>query len=98
LTLAGEDVNGNKAGAKSKKIQEIKIVETGTPTISASTNKATVLRRASDSVIATFTVKPANGASETDLEEIKFTLSKDGGNFFVNANDDADHEEGGKAL
>jgi len=78
LTLAGEDVNGNKAGAKSKKIQEIKIVETGTPTISASTNKATVLRRASDSVIATFTVKPANGASQFDFDSMSFNITNVG--------------------
>jgi hypothetical protein len=75
LTLKGEDENGNVAGEATKNTAEMKIVEVGAIEISTSTSKKDVLRKASNVVLAEFVVKPANGASEVDLDQISFTLS-----------------------
>ena len=84
LTLKGEDSNGNVAGEASRATTELKIVEVGAVNVSTSTSKKTIVRRASNVVVAEFAVKPANGGSSVDLEDISFTLSgvkAAGGNF-----------------
>jgi hypothetical protein len=53
----------------------MKLVEKGSVTIPAITSAKTVLLKASDAVLAQFTVKPANNASEVDLESIKFKVT-----------------------
>jgi hypothetical protein len=52
----------------------LKVVDKGSITIGDADSKNTVLKKASDVKIASFSVKPSNGASETDLEEIYFDV------------------------
>ena len=76
LTLKGEDENGNEAGEASRATVELKVVEKGSITVnSSSSEKKTVLKKATNVTLAEFIVKPSNGASEVDLEEIIFQLS-----------------------
>jgi hypothetical protein len=76
LTLKGEDENGNVAGEASRSTVELKVVEKGSITVNTSSeDKKTVLRKASNVLLAKFTVKPSNSASEVDLENIEFQLS-----------------------
>jgi hypothetical protein len=75
LSLKGEDENGNVAGEAKKTTTKLKIVEVGAVNVSTATSKKDILRRASNVVVAEFTVKPANNASEVDLDNIQFTLT-----------------------
>jgi archaellin len=53
----------------------MKVVEKGSVKVSTSATKQTIIKKANDALIAEFTVKPSNGASSVDLEEISFTLT-----------------------
>jgi hypothetical protein len=76
FAVRGEDVNGNTPSGKGDaKTVNMKVVEKGSVNVSTSATKQTIIRKASDAKIAEFIVKPANGASETTLEEVKFTLT-----------------------
>ena len=78
LTLKWEDENGNTAWTATKKTVTLKVVELGSITVNTSSSeKKTVLRKTSNAVLAQFTVKPSNSASEVDLESIEFALSWD---------------------
>jgi hypothetical protein len=57
----------------------MKVVEKGSVKVSTSATKQTIVKKANDALIAEFTIKPSNGAASVDLEEISFTLTKDGG-------------------
>ena len=74
LELQGEDNNGNTAWYADKNTVELKIVETWTASVDSAYNKSTVLKKENDAKLAEFVVKPANGASELDLDSIKFNL------------------------
>ena len=79
LSVAWHDENDNDAGSASKKSASIAVVAQGSVTVSDSSSnvkKSTVLRKAADSVIAEFTVKP-DGWSSTTLESIQFNLKFD---------------------
>ena len=79
LTLKWEDSNGNKAGEITKKTAKLKIVESGTAKISDNTsNTKTVTLKEAEAVLAEFTLKPANGASEVDFDYLEFELGEDG--------------------
>ena len=56
----------------------IKVKESGSVVISAATSRNTVLRSASNAVIAEFTVKPANGDEGLTLDELTFTATHSG--------------------
>ena len=78
LILKWEDENGNTAWEATRKTVTLKVVELGSITVNTSSSeKKTVLRKTSNSVLAQFTVKPSNSASEVDLESIEFALSWD---------------------
>ena len=75
LKLEGEDVNGNKAGNATKDTVELKIVDKGSATVTASSKESkTVLRAASNAKIAEFTIKPSNWASEVEIDDIEFVV------------------------
>ena len=79
LTLRWEDNNGNKAGEITKKTAKLKIVESGTAKISdATVSSKTVALKEAEAVIAEFTLKPANGASEVDFDYLEFEIGEDG--------------------
>ncbi len=76
LNIRGEDENGNSnSGNGDANAVSMKLVEKGSVTIPAIASSKTVLLKASDAVLAQFTVKPANNASEVDLESIAFRVT-----------------------
>ena len=66
LVLAGEDKNGNDAGEASDTLVKFKTKESGSVKVDSATSKNTVLLKARNQNIATFTVKPSN-SSDDDL-------------------------------
>ena len=74
VTLAWEDVNGNDAGEAFKNTVNMEVVESASINLYAGATRNTVLLKASDSVLAEFTVKPSNTSSEVDFDKLIFTL------------------------
>ena len=75
LYLGGVDEFGKDIQEAHAKIMNIKVKESGSVIVSAATSRNTVLRSASNAVIAEFTVKPANGDEGLTLDDIKFEFS-----------------------
>ena len=74
VVLDGEDENDNDAGHAERNTSNIVIVDKGTVSVTDSSTAKAVLRKASSSTIAEFTVKP-DGSSSVTLEEIEFDLA-----------------------
>jgi hypothetical protein len=74
LTLSGEDDNGNSnSGTAKDNTVGIKTVKSGTVNIVSSSTKNTVLLRARNTELATFTIKPSNNNEGLTLESIYLT-------------------------
>ena len=74
LVLAGEDKNGNDAGEASDTLVKFKTKESGSVKVEGGKSTNTVLLKARNQNIATFTVKPSN-SSDDDLTLDSLVLS-----------------------
>ena len=76
MEVKGEDKDGNAAGVASASLVTIKNVDTGSVTVTdTTTNRSNVVLRSSNLTLGKFIVKSSNKASETNLENLKFTLN-----------------------
>jgi len=74
IVLAGEDKNGNDAGEASDTLVKFKTKESGSVKVEGGTSTNTVLLKARNQNIATFTVKPSN-STDDDLTLDSLVLS-----------------------
>ena len=75
IKVNGEDKDGNAAGVASASLVTIKNVDTGSVTVTdTNTNRSTVVLKNSNITLGKFVVKSTNKASETNLENFKFSL------------------------
>jgi len=94
VTLWWEDANGNSNSGKwDANTVELKVVDKWSVNVSTSATKQTILRKASDALIAQFTIKPGNGASSVDLEEISFTIAGNGSSDITLTVDDIEEDD-----
>ena len=76
IEVKGEDKDGNAAGVASASFVTIKNVDTGSVTVTdTNTNRSNVVLKSSNITLGKFVVKSTNKASETNLENFKFTLN-----------------------
>jgi len=76
IKVNGEDKDGNAAGVASASLVTIKNVDTGSVTVTdTNTNRSTVVLKNSNITLGKFVVKSTNKASETNLENFKFSLA-----------------------
>ena len=76
--LDGVDDNDTPIDQASRSTSAIKVVESGTPTVSDASGRKTVLLKAAGKEIAQFTIKPANGASELEIDSLQFDVTVSG--------------------
>ena len=95
LYLRWEDENGNEpSGVGSDDLTTIKVVAKGTVTIpTASSSKNTVLKKAKNQTLATFTVKPSNDNEGLELENLFLKVTA--GANTLDADDDYEVKVGG---
>ena len=76
IKVNGEDKDGNAAGVASASLVTIKNVDTGSVTVTdTNTNRSNVVLKNSNITLGKFVVKSTNKASETNLENFKFSLA-----------------------
>ena len=80
VVLGGVDAQDQPIKDASARVMVMNIKTSGSVKIEAAASRNTVLRAANNSVLAEFTVKPADGAEGLKLDDITFTLTKSGTN------------------
>ena len=78
VVLGGTDDFDKDVEYKAAKLMDMKIVEKGSVNIQAGAVAKTVLQKAKNQVLAQFTVRPADGSSSVEIEEISFSLTASG--------------------
>lgn len=79
--FTAEDKDNNVAGNAQANMVQVKNVESSSVTVadSSTVNKNDVVLRSTNLTLGRFTVKPANGANEADLNTLEFNLNNLGG-------------------